>query len=266
MNEKNEQKKQPTPRQRVNKDCECSGLKIVLLLGRDEAIEGAAAWALRRARALGGDFQLWHTSESDPFGSTVRVMDASGGQQRNWGKYDRDPGRGEKGYDELLAGYPEGCTRIDEFVVIHHGNRVDEDEVIAGLLEILVHEKRIPVCKLVYWACNAAVDLDVSEGHWMDILMKAMGGMNREQDDCPCPGPVELIWPTPGRCYLDPFEGDRLETNDGNVNRMRWGYRHQDGQLYREPDPNNPQPTRNPGRRERARGRGSVLGTVVGRH
>lgn len=224
------------------------------------------SWNRSRARALGGAFQLWHTSESDPFGSSVRVMDATGGQQRGWDKYKRRPGTGQKAYADLLSEFPGDSTRIIELVVIHHGSRVKEDEVIAGLLEILVHEKRVPVCKLVYWACNAAVDLDVSEGHWMDILMKAMGGISREQDNCPCPGPVELIWPTAGRCYLDPFDGDRLESNDGNVNRMRWGYRHPDGQLHREEDPTNPQPTRNPGDRERARSRGTVLGTDVGRH
>jgi len=252
--------------ERGRQEKECGRLRIVLLLGEDDAIEGAAAWSLRRAAELGGDFELWHTNERDPFGDRVRAMDASGGEQREWEEYHREPSRGEDRYGDLLSDYTERCVLIEELVIVHHGGSVEEDEVLAGLFEILVLEKRIPVCKLVYWACNAAVDLDVSTGHWVDILMRAMGGLSRGQPECVCHELVELIWPTAGRCHLDPFDGDRLETNDGDVNRMRWGYRHGDGQLNPSPDPDDSHPMRNPPNRERAQVRGSVLGMDVGRH
>jgi hypothetical protein len=157
----------------------------------------------------------------------------------------------------------DGRGRIDELVIFHHGSQVKEKKVVNGLNEILVQLRRIPVCRLVYWACDAAVELKVTEGSGVDVLMKAFGAL-AQQEPCGCEDPVELIHPTPGKCAITrPGAPLQIFTADGLVRRLRYGYRQSDGSLSRDPDPSDPQPTRAPQDRDGATESGSVLGVPV---
>ncbi|MGH8512020.1 MAG: hypothetical protein ACREU8_11745 [Gammaproteobacteria bacterium] len=123
-----------------------------------------------------------------------------------------------------------------------------------GLREILAVLLRIPVCRLVYWACGAAVELEalLSEARpdGLDVLMRLFGGL-AQQEPCGCEGPVDLIYPSPGKCAINkPGEPPSIFTADGTVMRIRWGYRQTDGSLGRDPDPTKGQADRVPEDRE----------------
>lgn len=253
-------------------DCRTLRLAIVVGSARDDSLNGAAEWVRRRAHALGGDFRLWYSrSDSDPLRS-FRDRDISGGTLRAGGeRYHEHPTGGERGYGDVLADCQECRCRIEELVIFHHGTPVDEAE-LGDRLWAIFRRIRVPICRVVWWACNASVELDVREKGWTNTLMMRLGSLARCQP-CGCDDPIELVWPTEGRCYLTGGgPNDTPQTNDGQVHRARWGYRHPDGSLHVRPEPGRSHYTRNPGHREPPhpgapeRTSGEVLGLPVGQH
>lgn len=215
----------------------CPVCRLALLIwidnqGTDPAINGARRWVLERAKALGGCFLLWEVpSSSAPF-QRIFVSDIGGGKRGKRQTY------GKLAYRDFAALHPElaqGNGRIDELIVFHHGRAVDESDVLYALWDILTQQLRLTVCRVVYWACNAAVQVDTAVGGDVDGLMRALGAL-AQREPCRCAGPVEFVYPTPGRCAInEPGQAMRLFTVDGRVQRLRWGYRHPDGTLRRDP-------------------------------
>lgn len=247
---------------------DCKTLRLVLVIGSagNEDLDGAAQWVLERARALGGDFRLWHSrSNSNPL-EKFRDVDISGGRIHPGGQtYRENPNGNQNGYDQVLADCQNCHGRIDELVIFHHGNPVDEAEAADRLWQIF-KSIQVPVCRVVWWACNAAVALDVERDGWTDFLMRNLGGL-AGCEPCGCDGPIELIWPTAGRCHLSGAgASDEPQTNDGKVHRARWGYPQPGGSLGTRPDPNDPHPSPQPSERDPAYGQDppSVDGTVLG--
>ncbi|MGH8470098.1 MAG: hypothetical protein ACREX3_15055 [Gammaproteobacteria bacterium] len=241
----------------------CRVCRLVILIGTDDAITGARTWSIERARALGGCFLLWEIeSASAPF-VRISVRDISDGVLGPAQEFQRRGINPERRFGAIHPELADGRGRIGELVIFHHGSQVKEKKVVDALQEILVQLRRVPVCRLIYWACNAAVELDVREGAGIDVLMKAFGAL-AQQEPCGCDNPVELIHPTPGRCAITrPGVPLRIFTADGLVRRIRYGYRLSDGSLSRDPDPGDPQPTRAPQDRDGATESGSVLGVPV---
>ena len=233
---------------------------------------GATNWLVDRARALGGHFRIWtDRSARDPL-DEFRDHDVSGGRRRpNSRRYRLDYDRDGFGLDGLLADCRDCHGRIEELVIFHHGSAVDET-VAADRIRDIFNKLKVPVCRVVWWSCNAAVSLDVERDGATDFMMRILGAIAR-CEPCGCDAPIELIWPTAGLCYIEGPVNDReLRTNDGRVLKARWGYRQADGSLGTHPDPNNPHPSPEPSDRDPPYGQpptqepGSVLGKPVGRH
>ena len=241
---------------------DCKELKLAIIIGpsSDKALDAAVHFIRDRARALGGSFRIWHSRNTRSPLRRIVDIDATGGRL---GK-DPETFRPDN-FGDLLQDCQNCQGRITELVIFHHGDPVDE-AVVGQRLRKLFEKIRVPVCKVVWWACNAEVALDVNEGGWTDSFMKSLGGIAR-CSPCGCENPVELIWPTTGKCYLTPAGAGFIpQTNDGKVNRAQWGYPQPDGSLGPKPDPADPQPTRNPTTRNPAYGQnaGAGNGTVLG--
>jgi hypothetical protein len=153
-------------------------------------------------------------------------------------------------------------------VIFHHGSAVDE-AVLADRLRDIFNALKLPVCRVVWWSCNAAVALDVEWDGATDFMMRVLGAIAMCKP-CGCNGPIELIWPTDGRCYLTGDGGSaEPQTNDGKVHRARWGYRQPDGSLGLNPPPGDPHPSPEPPDRDPPhdesppRVDGSILGVPV---
>lgn len=247
------------------KGVDCKELKLAIIIGpsSDKALDAATRFVLERARVLGGNFRIWHSRNARSPLNRIVDIDATGG------KLDKDPETVRpSGFGSLLKDCQNCQGRITELVIFHHGDPVDE-AVVGQKLRRIFQDIRVPVCRVVWWACNAEVALDVSEGGWTDSFMKALGG-NARCEPCGCDHPIELIWPTAGKCYLLPRGASFVpQSNDGDVNRARWGYPQPDGSLRPKPDPADPQPTRNPPVRDpdygqdTGTGTGDILGVTV---
>ena len=265
--------KEPRPERRRKEDpCKELRLAIVVGSGTDDSIKGAANWILERARALGGTFHMWiDQSPGDPLDS-FRDHDISDGRQRpDSERFTPDYNDTDIGLSSLLADCQNCRGRIVELVIFHHGAAVDES-VLADRIRSIFNAIKIPICKVVWWACNAAVSLDVERYGAHDMMMKILGAISR-CEPCGCDGPIELVWPTAGFCYLSD-DGDEMEpqTNDGNVHSARWGYRQPDGSLGKDPappQPGDPHPSPEPPDRDPPNGQppnsgpGEVLGVPV---
>lgn len=248
----------------------CLEMRLVVIIGSstDADLRGAESWALERARALGGTMQMWRSySASSPM-REFRAADVSGG---NIATDDNAYGRGhaESNFDKLLPAFQNCKGRISELVVFHHGSPVDEAEVAAELLAVFraIH---VPVCRVVWWACNAEASLQVELGQWTDSFMRGMGGEARCLP-CGCGQPIELIWPTAGKCGINnPGDPVAALTGSGQVRRLRWGYPQPDGSLGPRPPKDAHHPEWNPPAREPPHGQpvpqvgGTVLGAPVG--
>jgi hypothetical protein len=256
---------------RGEKATDCKEVRLAVIVGPrgDPALDGADRWLLGRAKALGGPFRLWvDRSAADPLDS-FRDQDITGGRQHPKSeRYTFKPERPDLGLGDLLADCRKCRGRIVELVVFHHGSAVDE-AVLAGRLRDVFNSLQVPVCRVVWWSCNAAVSLDVERDGATDFLMRILGSLARCAP-CGCGGPVELIWPTEGRCYLtDEGAASVPQTNDGKVHRARWGYRQPDGSLGLDPPPGDPHPSPEPPDREPPygeapeTGEGRVLGVPV---
>lgn len=226
---------------------ECKVARLAIIIGRrgDDSLVNAENWSVERAKALGGNFMLWRSFSSGSPLEQLSAADISNGQINHQGRYHENPRGNESGFDQLLPDFADCKGRIEELVIFHHGSPVDEAEVAAQILKIF-QSIRVPVCRIVWWTCNAAVSLQVGEGEWTDSFMKKMGGLARCKP-CGCDSPIELVWPTNGKCAI---RNDVPITNSGQVHRLRWGYPQAGGGLGARPDPNDPQPTRNPPDRE----------------
>lgn len=240
----------------------CKVCRLVVLIGgmnsdgviRDAAIKGARDWAARRAvewQGGTGCFQLWKAPSAEARFGRLIVQDISGGSTaRDQLQYTPRGGQVTRSFSQLFPELTGGRGRIDELVIFHHGSQVKrEDQVILSLGNILVTILSIPVCRLVYWACDAAVELDASPASATDFLMRAFAKLSQEQR-CGCKKLVELIKPTAGKCAIkDPSKLADLATGDGRVTRIRWGYLEEGEpprQLQPDPDPNDKHPFLNP--------------------
>jgi hypothetical protein len=246
----------------------CKELRLALIVGSpsDNSLDAAARFVIERAKALGGNFRIWQSlSTRSPLRRITDIDVTNGRLGPDPVEHDTDS------FDDLISDCQDCRGRISELIIFHHGSPVDE-AVLAHRLRRLMQRLRIPVCRVVWWACNAETSLDVGEGGWADSLMKALGGIARCKP-CGCGTPIELVWPTAGRCYLVP-RGATFEprSGDGKVNRARWGYPQPGGGIGPRPDPADPQPTRNPPDREPPHGQepervsGHVLGLEVKRY
>lgn len=273
MAQKKRGKKEPNRRkapERRNKPCRV--LRIGLIVGNpaDTDLDGAEDWILQRARVLGGSFRLWRSRSSSPL-DAVQDNDITGGTLPLAFTVHREGAAGNDGYGGLLADCGNCRGRVEELVIFHHGSNVNERDLGAQLVKIF-RAIQVPVCRIVWWACNAEVALQVGSGQWTDLMMRQLGQIARCRP-CGCEHPIELVWPTAGRCHLTgPGADDLLQTNDGKVNKARWGYRWADGNLHTgyppsttstipvwppDRDPPHDQPLQPQG--------GSVLGADVGR-
>jgi hypothetical protein len=249
-------------------DSDCKEMRLVIIVGKknDAALQGAERWALNRAAALGGTFHVWRAYDNASPLEHFRAADLTGGRIRiDPNRYSEDA-RGRHNFGLLLPDFQNCRGRIVELMIFHHGTPVDEAELAEQLLKIF-RAIRVPVCRIIWWACNAAVALEVDPpGAWTDSFMMRMGGLI-QCTPCGCVNPIELIWPTAGKCYINgPGQPIAAQTNSGKVHRLRWGYRQPDGSLSPRPDPNDPQPTRWPNDRDPPHGQPTprVNGTVMG--
>lgn len=251
--------------------CKVMRLGIVIGSQANEALNVAAQWLMQRAQAQGGAFRLWYSpSSTDPL-QAFRDTDIEGGFLHAGGEqYYESPSSGQKGYGQVLADCAHCRGRIEELVIFHHGGPVNE-ATVGDRLGKIFDAIEVPICRVVWWACNADVSLDVDEGHWTDSMMRRLGKHSRCQP-CGCSHPIELVWPTAGRCYLSgPGANDTLQTNDGQVKKARWGWPQPDGSLGMDPQPISPDGTvsRTPTDRDPPFGQpippqaGSVLGSSV---
>lgn len=256
--------KNPAPRKRKS-ECRVARLAIIIGSKTDQALVGAENWSQERARVLGGSFFLWRSYSNRSPLEELSVADISGGRINDQGRYQEHPRQGQSGFGDLLPDFANCRGRIEELVIFHHGSPVDEAEVATQILKIF-RAIRVPVCRVVWWACNAGVALEVSLGEWTDSFMKAMGGLAYCRP-CGCDHPIELIWPTAGKCGINrPGRPVAALTRSGKVHRLRWGYPQPGGGIGVRPDPADPQPTRNPPDREPPHNQNPprVGGTVFG--
>ncbi len=261
----------PPPLEAPEVDCKEIRLAIIVGPRGDAALGSAIRWLQARAKALSGPFRLWvDQSAADPLDS-FREQDITGGRQPAGSeRHKLKPRRADLGLGDLLADCRKCRGRIAELVIFHHGSAVDE-AVLADRLREIFDLLQIPVCRVVWWACDAAVSLDVERNGATDVLMRILGSLAR-CEPCGCGTPVELLWPTAGRCYLaDEGAASVPQTNDGEVHRARWGYRQPDGSLGLDPPPGDPHPSPEPPDREPPYGQepesggGHVLGVPVGK-
>jgi hypothetical protein len=258
---------------RAEHEVDCKTIRLAIVVGPkgDAALNGAISWLFARAKALGGPFRLWvDRSAANPLDS-FGDYDVTGGRQRpksRW--YTLDTEKTDLGLGNLLADCRRCRGRVEELVVFHHGSAVDE-AVLADRIRDIFNSLQVPVCRVVWWSCNAAVSLDVEWDGATDLMMRILGSLAR-CEPCGCGGPVELLWPTEGRCYLtDEGAGSVPQTNDGKVHRARWGYRQPDGSLGLDPPPGDPHPSPEPPDREPPHGQapetgeGRILGVPVGK-
>lgn len=274
MPKKREQKPARRKRPERRDPPPCIEMRLGIVIGDpdDKDLDGAAQWLIARAGALGGRFRIWQSrSTSQPL-ENFRDVDVEGGFIHAGSvRHYENPGNGESGYGDVLPDLQNCRGRIVELVIFHHGSPVSESEVGDQLVKIF-DAIRVPVCRVVWWACNAAVSLDLAEAHWTDMMMRRLGRHARCRP-CGCLHPIELIWPTAGRCHLTgPGANDTPNTNDGNVNRARWGYRWPDGSFNPGPPPTTSTVPALPDVREPAHGQptqtggASVLGANVTTH
>lgn len=260
-------KGEPVPRgDTPPKKEKCKVKRLAILIGKanDKAIATAEDWLVARAKALGGTFHLWTDRSAGTPLDSFQAHDISGGKApnvRTGETYGIAQQRTENGkrltlteeLQTLMAGC-RGCKgRIEELVIIHHGRAVDEDRLAKVITKIFL-EIRVPVCRVVWWSCNAAVSLDMRESGATDTMMRILGGSSIGQcEPCGCKGPITLIWPTAGKCHITgPLVNDELQTNDGLVNKARWGYTGKDGKLEPRPPKGEKQPLRRPPDRDPA--------------
>lgn len=270
-------KEQPKPRRKAPErraPPPCVELRLGIIIGRasDRDLDGAAQWLIARAGALGGAFRIWHSRNNSRPLENFRDVDISGGHIHDRGReHFEHPRGGQLGYGDGLADCKDCHGRVVELILFHHGTPVDESAVGDRLADIFA-AIRVPVCRVIWWACGASVSLDVAQGHWTDVMMRRLG-RNNYCKPCGCAHPIELIWPTAGRAHLSGAgANDTLQTNDGNVNRARWGYRWPDGSLRPDHPPSTSTIPSRPDVREPAWGQpiapqpGTALGTNVTRH
>jgi hypothetical protein len=247
----------------------CGEMRLVVVIGResDTDLRGAESWALDRARELGGTTHMWRSYSSGQPMRKFRAADISGG---NIVPDANDYGRGhtQANFGLLLPAFQNCKGRISELVIFHHGSPVDEAEVAAELLAVFraIH---VPVCRVVWWACNAEAALQVEQGQWTDSFMRGMGGEARCRP-CGCGQLIELIWPTAGKCGINnPGEPTAALTGSGQVRRLRWGYPQPDGSLGLRPPEDGHHHEWNPPNREPPYGQpvpqtgGTVLGAPL---
>ncbi len=224
-------------------DVPCLACRLVILVGgmnavdghiTDKDIKGAQRWAVRRATELsksGECFQLWRMPFTFPFPQRVFAEDISGGTERKAVQHTEKGTSGAiQSFSEILPPGSSAERRIDELVIFQHGVKnigpkdAKEERVVAALKKLLVEILKIPVCRLVYWSCNAAVNLDVSPGSPIDDLMTELAKLShREPGRCGCRDRIELIKPTDGKCAIkDVAQPKDLATGDGRVIRVRW--------------------------------------------
>jgi len=271
--EKKDNPPEPLGAERNGEKQRCRVIRLGVVIGNDENIRGATEWIVARARELGGPFHLWRDRTSrDPLDS-FRDYDITDGRRRARGnrRYRLNTGETGLGLDGLLRELQNCRGRIEELVIFHHGESVEE-AVVAERVAMIFRAIQVPVCRVVWWACFASVQLDVERDGAVDFMMRSLGRQARCRP-CGCRGPVELIWPTEGRSHLSGSSGRGVpQTGDGKVLRARWGYRHPDGTLRLEPPVGvSPHPPPEPDAREPDYGRppervnGTVLGVPVGR-
>lgn len=269
LTRKGDAPKQRVPRKREQED-PCAEMRLVIVIGSrtDDSLRGAEKWALERARTLGGTTHIWRGYSNGRPLQRFRAADISGGDIRPDRTTYRRRNDGSHNFGGLLPDFQDCQGRITELVIFHHGSPVDEAEVAQELLTIF-RAIRVPVCRIVWWACNAAVALDVSAGGWTDSFMMEMGGRVR-CEPCGCASMIELIWPTAGKCGIndpdDATQAPAAKTGDGKVHRLRWGYPQPDGSLGPRPDPTLDHTTRWPNDREPPRDQPTptVEGAVMG--
>jgi len=218
----------------------CLACRLVILVGgmdavdgdiTDKDIKGAGRWAVQRATELsrsGECFQLWRMPFTSPLPQRVFAQDISGGTVRQAVQHAKEASGRIQSFSKMLSAGARGLRRIDELVIFQHGVRnigkkTKEEKVVAALKELLVEILKIPVCRLVYWSCNAAVNLDVSPGSPMDDLMTELARLSHLQRGCSCRNRIELIKPTDGKCGIkNEAQPKDLATGDGKVIRVRW--------------------------------------------
>jgi hypothetical protein len=251
----------------------CLTMRLVIVVGSpdDKALDGADTWVRDRAKALGGPFHIWWDRTSSGPLAAFSDHDITGGRQIPGAQeYKLRRTRYDLGLAGLLDAYRNCRGRIEELVIFHHGGPVNETLLADRVREIL-HRLRIPVCRVVWWACEAEVSLDVDAGGATDAMMRSLAATARCRP-CGCSHPVELIWPTTGNCYLD--QGGELRqprTNDGEVNRARWGFQQPGGGVGVDPPPGVSHSHPEPADRDPPYGQppeqnaGSILGVPVGK-
>lgn len=256
-------RKKPDPKK---KPCQVTRIGLIVGAPANNDLNAAENWIIQRAGALGGSFRLWRSRSASPL-DKVQDSDISGGVLPLQFTEHSEKGTGNAGYGGLLPESARCRGRIEELVIFHHGSNVNERDLGAQLVKIL-ETIRVPVCRIVWWACNAEVALKIDLNEWTAVMMRQLSRI-ANCAPCGCAQPIELVWPTAGKCYLTgPAANDVLQTNDGQVNVARWGHRWSDGSLHvdfppgvstvssdRDPPYNQPVPPQN----------GNVLGVPVGR-
>ena len=246
----------------------CRVVRIGLIVGApsNNDLNGAENWIIQRARALGGPFRLWQSRSASPL-DRFQDSDITDGVLPLAFTRHSENGVGDAGYAGLLTDYGNCRGRVEELVIFHHGSNVNERDLGAQLVKIF-EAIQVPVCRIVWWACNAEVALQVDLNEWTATMMRALARIARCRP-CGCTHPIELVWPTRGRCHLTgPGANDELQTNDGLVNTARWGYLWPDGVLHTDYPPGVSTVTSDrdpPYGQPMQPGNGTVLGTPVGR-
>lgn len=258
-----DRRKQPEQKERP-----CHVIRIGLIVGdpANADLNAAENWIIQRAKVLGVSFRLWRSRSASPL-DKVQDSDITGGVLPLQFTEHSEKGAGNAGYAGLLPDCANCRGRVEELVIFHHGSNVNERDLGAQLVK-LFEAIRVPVCRIVWWACNAEVALKADLNEWTATMMRAFARIARCRP-CGCMQPIELVWPTTGRCHLTgPGANDVLQTNDGLVNKARWGYRWPDGELHVDHPPGATTMTSDrdpPYGQPLQPGNGAVLGTPVGR-
>lgn len=224
--------------------------EILQYFATGHAVAGARDLVLELSKRFRDCFYIWEFNTTTSF-RRLRSYKVKDGEPQDGTEY---KSMATPSFAEMLPELTDGKGRIDELVVFHHGAKAKESKILEFLQEILVDKLKIPVCRLVYWACNAAVSIDFAPGAKLEAgragkaaleLMEGFRSLSLESA-CECDEPVEFVYPTEGKCYaVLPIDAPKIQTNDGQVRRIRFGFRQADGSIGRSPlDPGDPKPSR----------------------